>query len=77
MRKVFVDARGLSLRDVFMKVRDALDRCAGEEMIDVLTGSRAQAKKVFACMIISGCNVEMVETGEGWMLRMTGRSCNC
>ena len=75
--RVLIDARGLALRDVFIKVRDALGRCAGPEMIDVLTDSKAQAKKVLALMIICGCNVEMTETGKGWMLRMTGRSCPC
>ena len=36
MPNIFVDARGLKDKEPFIKVRDALGLCSGDQMIDVL-----------------------------------------
>lgn len=76
-KNMLVDARGLEHKELFLKVRDALGCCTDEQMIDVLSGSQAQAKKIMSFMLMSGCNVELNKTEDGWLLRMTGRSCHC
>ncbi|MDA8089388.1 MAG: hypothetical protein M0Z61_04095 [Nitrospiraceae bacterium] len=77
MENMIVDIRGLKDKEQFMKVRDALGCCTDEQMIDVLAGSHAQAKKIMSFMMMSGCVVEMVQSEDGWLLKMTGRSCRC
>ena len=74
---ILVDARGLKDKEPFIKVRDALGLCSGDQMIDVLADSQAQARKIMSFMAMSGCMVEMGKSEDGWLLRMTGKSCRC
>ena len=77
MPNMLVDTRGLKDKEPFIKVRDALGLCTEEQMIDVLADSEALAKKIRSFMSMSGCAVLMERASEGWMLKMTGKSCRC
>ncbi len=73
-----IDLRGLSGNEPFIRVRELLrDSCPEDETLDLLIEEEGLAKRLKGFMSMSGCRVEIHPTPDGWIVRMTGRSCSC
>ncbi|MDA8172275.1 MAG: hypothetical protein M0033_00855 [Nitrospiraceae bacterium] len=74
--RIVVDVSGLRDKEPCRKVREALGLCNEGTLVDVLTDSEAEARRLRGFMQMSGCIVDLEKNKNGWMLRMKGRSCS-
>ncbi len=73
-----LDMRGLGQDEPLKRIRDILrNSCPEDEIIEVLIDSEQNAKRLRAFMSMSGCNVELLREGPQWIVKMTGKNCNC
>ncbi len=75
---MILDLRDLKGDEPFRKVREVLKAlCTEDEIIEIFLNNEAIAKRMKGFMAMSGCNVELLRTQEAWIVKMTGRNCNC
>jgi TusA-related sulfurtransferase len=75
---MILDLRDLSGDEPFKRVREVLkDFCPEDEVVEVLLGSEALAKRMKGFMAMSGCNVDLLRTQDAWIVKVTGRNCYC
>ncbi|MFN3739942.1 MAG: hypothetical protein ACK4TF_04625 [Thermodesulfovibrionales bacterium] len=73
-----LDMRGLCQDEPLKRIRDILrNSCPDDEIIEVLIESEQDAKRLRAFMSMSGCTVELLREGPQWIVKMTGKNCNC
>lgn len=73
-----LDMRGLGQDEPLRRIRDILrNSCPDDEIIEVLIDSEQDAKRLKAFMSMSGCTVELSREGPRWIVKMTGKNCNC
>jgi len=74
---MYIDGRNLSIEDVLLKVRDTVrSQPVGESDVELLVETRDYAVKVKAFATMSGNTVDITRKGEGYLIRVTGGSCN-
>lgn len=75
---MLLDLRGCPEDESLKKVRDILRYSLPEdEILEVLISSEHFAKKMSSFLCMSGCQVESLRKGSDWIVRMTGKNCNC
>ncbi len=75
---MLLDMRGEPDEETLKKVRDVLRySCPEDETLEVLINSERSAKMLRAFLSMSGCQVETLRDGSNWIVKMTGKSCNC
>ncbi|MDA8087212.1 MAG: hypothetical protein M0Z75_10975 [Nitrospiraceae bacterium] len=74
--RLVIDVSGLRDKEPCRKVREALGLCNEGTLVDVITDSESEARRLRAFMKMSGCIVDLERGERGWTLRMKGRSCS-
>lgn len=71
-----IDARELESHELFRKLKDILTSKVGTDVfIEILFDTRPAAKKVRAFISMTGCQTELEEKEEYYVLRVTGSPC--
>lgn len=75
---MLLDLRGYPEEESLKKVRDILRySCPEDDILEVLISSENLAKKLKAFLSMSGCQVEFFRSGLNWIVKSTGKNCNC
>ncbi len=74
---MLVDLRGTAEKNLFSELRDIIRSLDCDELLDVVVESMAVAKKVKCFLSMSGCDVEIIDSQNCFIIKMKSRNCNC
>lgn len=76
MNRMVIDARGLDLPELFLKLKEILTSKRGMEVfIKVLLDTHSATKKAKAFVSMTGCKADIEEKEGYYLLRITGSPC--
>jgi len=74
---MYIDGRRSSIEEVLIRVRDIVrSQPAGEADVELIVDSREHAIKVKAFCAMTGCDVKTTKGDDGYLMKVTGGSCN-
>ena len=74
---MLIDGRGIEIKDVLLRVRDALRSPEASEGFEVVVGQREEAARVKAFCAMTGCTSVQELEGDAYHVRIKAGNCGC